>query len=182
MKLEICDLSLENLKDAPDWFGHPYSCKYCLYWESPEELPELEKKGKSALFEKKKEWVELVAREFGSCGKIAYLDGKPVAYAQYAPPKHLPGWKNYDSGPPSEDAVLLACLAIPEKEFQKNGLGSRILQAIIEELRIRGTKALETFARRGSADNPSGPVEFLLKNGFLIYREEKEFPLMRLEL
>ncbi len=57
-----------------------------------------------------------------------------------------------------------------------------MLRAILEELRGRRVAAVETFARKGSAENPSGPVEFYLKHGFRILREDPEFPLLRLEL
>jgi hypothetical protein len=49
-------------------------------------------------------------------------------------------------------------------------------------LRKRGVKAVETFARKNNPNNPSGPVEFYLKNGFRVLRDDPEFPLMRLEL
>ncbi len=43
-------------------------------------------------------------------------------------------------------------------------------------------KALETFARRGDPENPSGPVDFYLTNGFKVRNDDLEFPLMRLDL
>ena len=54
--------------------------------------------------------------------------------------------------------------------------------AVIADLRDRGFKAVETFARRGFANNPSGPIELYLKKGFKIKDEtDLEFPLIRLE-
>jgi hypothetical protein len=47
---------------------------------------------------------------------------------------------------------------------------------------MRGIRAVETFARKGQEDNPSGPVEFYLRNGFRVFRDDPEYPLMRLEL
>ncbi|MEM2057748.1 MAG: GNAT family N-acetyltransferase, partial [Thermoproteota archaeon] len=79
-------------------------------------------------------------------------------------------------------AVLISCLFIAEKEYRGRGLGKLLLESIIEDLRKRGFKAVETFARRNNSNNPSGPVEFYLKNGFRVLREDPEFPLMRLEL
>jgi hypothetical protein len=46
----------------------------------------------------------------------------------------------------------------------------------------RGFEAVETFARKNNPNNPSGPVEFYLKNGFRVLRDDPEFPLMKLEL
>lgn len=35
--IEIVDLTEQNLVAAPEWPSHPFSCKFCLYWEFPEE-------------------------------------------------------------------------------------------------------------------------------------------------
>jgi GNAT superfamily N-acetyltransferase len=62
------------------------------------------------------------------------------------------------------------------------GLGSMLLKSIITDLRKRGIKSVETFVRRGHPNNPSGPLEFYLKNGFKIYKNDPEFPVVRLDL
>lgn len=80
------------------------------------------------------------------------------------------------------EGLLISCLFISGKEFQRLGIGSKLLKAIVDDLRKRKIKAVETFARKGSPDNPSGPIEFYVKNGFRIHRDGSEFPLMRLEL
>lgn len=41
---------------------------------------------------------------------------------------------------------------------------------------------METFVRKGNAENPSGPVEFYLRHGFEILRDDLEFPLLRFSL
>jgi len=56
------------------------------------------------------------------------------------------------------------------------------VHSIIDELRQREKKAIETLARKGNSCNPSGPVERYLRNGFKIHRDDQEFPLMRLDL
>jgi len=127
-------------------------------------------------------WLRRTLREFGNCGKILYVDGRGVGYAQYAPPEYLPNSAEYDSGPPSDDAVLIACLFVAQQKFRGSGLGNHLLRSIIDDLRARGDRAVETFARKGDPENPSGPVEFYLRNGFRIHRDDEEFPLMRLDL
>lgn len=181
MKIKIANLTEENLKDAPEWDSHPFSCKYCIYWEFPEECIDPAKEKKEDMLEKKLSWLQNTSKIFGNCGKIVYVDGKPAGYAQYAPPKLLPNSASYPSLP-SDDAVLISCLFIPQKGLRRHGVGSQILQSIIDDLRKRKVKALETFARKDNSDNPSGPMEFYLRNGFKIYKDDKEFPLMRLEL
>jgi GNAT superfamily N-acetyltransferase len=182
MKTEIVNLTEENLREAPEWKVYPFSCKYCIWWELPEECIDPSKEKKEEVIQKKLKWLRDTNRLFGNCGKILYVEGKAVGYAQYAPPKFLPRSADYQAGPPSKDAVLISCLFIPHKEVRGLGLGNRLLQNIVDDLRERGIKAVETFARKSKPDNPSGPIEFYLRNGFKIYKDDKEFPLMRLEL
>jgi GNAT superfamily N-acetyltransferase len=134
------------------------------------------------MIKKKLEWLKSTRKIFGNCGKIAYVNGEPAGYAQYAPPQLLPHSVDYNSGPPSDDAILISCLFIPQKEVRGMGLGTRILRSIIDDLRKREIGAVETFARKGKPNNPSGPVEFYLKNGFRIHKDDIEFPLVRLDL
>ncbi len=183
MNVKIVNLTEKNLADAPEWDSHPFSCKYCTYWEYPEEAVDAASEQKHDMFAKKLSWLRRVTDEFGTCGKLAYSDREPIGYAQYAPANYLPGWAVYASGPPSNDAVLISCLFIPQAKFRRLGIGRRLLCSIVDELRRdRKAKAVETFARRGSPNNPSGPVELYLGNGFSVHRDDKEFPLMRLDL
>ena len=48
--------------------------------------------------------------------------------------------------------------------------------------RRRGVAAVETFARKGRADNPSAPEGFYLAKGFVTRCDDAEFPLLRLDL
>lgn len=181
MEVVIEDLTEQNFKDAPEWSRHPFSCKYCIYWEHPEECVDSAKEVREKVLKKKSEWLQNTRRDFGNCGKILYVNGISAGYAQYAPAKFLPNSANYTSGPPSNDGVLISCLFICREGFRGLGLGSLLLKSILDELRSRGIGAVETFARKGNAENPSGPAEFYLKNGFRIKKNSSEFPLMRLE-
>ncbi len=181
VKVVIKDLTQHNLKDTPEWSQHPFSCRYCTYWEFPEECVDPGKDVREEMWKKKLEWLQNTRRDFGNCGKLLYVNGTPAGYAQYAPAKFLPNSVNYVCGPPSDDAVLISCLFICRKDFRGRGLGSLLLKNILDALGKREIRAVETFARRGKANNPSGPVEFYLKNGFRIHENASEFPLMRLE-
>lgn len=182
MKIEVVDLTEENLRDAPAWDIYPFSCKYCIYWEFPEECRDPAEERKEDTIQMKLKWLRNTNRVFGNCGKIAYADGKPAGYAEYAPSELLPRSADYTSGPPSADAVLISCLFVPPKELRRSGIGTLLLRNIIHDLRERGIMALETFARKGQPENPSGPVEFYLKSDFRIHRDDIEFPIMRLDL
>jgi GNAT superfamily N-acetyltransferase len=156
-------------------------CAGCLYWQSLENWSDSERTNKSVFNLQKKEWLEEVNMSFGNCALCLSVDDIPVGYAQYAPPEYLPRIISYPVVP-SPGAVLITCLYVYSKQHQRQGLGTVLLNAVIEDLEQRGHLVVETIARKGNAENPSGPVDFYLKNNFSIYKEDKEFPLMRFTL
>lgn len=170
----IENLNPQNFKNIPD------PCKCCLYWLTSGSLEK--KASKMERKKKKREWLDKLTTQFGNCGFLAFVDGDPIGFAHFAPKKFFPRVKDYDSGPPSEDSVFLACLYIAEKEERGKGLGTAMLNRLIVELREKGIKGVETLARKSSQNNPSGPIELYLKAGFKIKTDGKDFPLMRLEL
>ena len=182
IEIEIEDIRKANLKEIPE------SCRGCVYWESPSDFEKSkdDPQKKAELEAKKREWFEKTLDEFGSCGKIVYYDGKPIAYAQYSSSERLPNVNSYESksvGKLKECVVFLSCLYVADETMRDKGIGEQLLQNIIEDLRRRGFKAIETFACRTSANNPSGPMAFYIKNGFHIKdKTNVEFPLMRLFL
>lgn len=164
----------DNFKDIPN------PCRYCIYWQTIDSFDE--KMLKPEMEDKKREWVNRVTREFGNCGLIAYLNGVPTGLVQYGPPRFFPQVNKYASGPPSKDAIFLACLYIADKKARGKGLGKAMLKELLAELSKREIKAVETFARKSSENNPSGPLELYLKQGFKIVTDKDDFPLMRFEL
>jgi len=182
IEIEIEDIRKANLREIPE------SCRGCVYWESPSDFEKSkgDAQKKAELEAKKREWFEKTLEEFGSCGKIVYSDGKPIAYAQYSSSERLPNISSYESksvGKLKEGVVFLSCLYVADETMRDKGIGEQLLQNIIEDLRRRGFKAIETFACRTSANNPSGPMAFYVKNGFHIKdKTNAAFPLMRLFL
>jgi GNAT superfamily N-acetyltransferase len=181
-EIQIEDIRESNLRDVPE------PCRGCVYWEFPEafETGEKDPAGRLQLEAKKKEWFTQTMKEFGTCGKVVYQEGVPVAFAQYAPSMRLPGIKTYESKPVGkleEGVVFLSCLFIRDEPMRRKGVGKLLLQNIVEDLRRRGFKAIETFACRSGTDNPSGPMMFYVKNGFHVKdNSDPEFPLVRIFL
>jgi len=182
IEIQIVDIKEENLQDIPA------SCRGCVYWEFPKEFEKTSQERKEtqanpALEEKKREWFVKTLNEFGTCGKIVYSNDNVVGYAQYAPAQRLPQiaeYKSKDIGKIENGVVFLSCLLISDEKFRGMGIGGRVLEDIMEDLRRRGFKAIETFARRGNTNNPSGPMNFYIKHGFHVKDQANpEFPLMR---
>lgn len=150
-------------------------CRLCLYWQTSGEL-RLETP-KNELEKAKLRWLKDLKKNFGNCAKIACVNGAPVGFMQYAPARYFPRVNDYVSGPTGGDAIFIACLYIASKDHQRKGYGTSMLRNLLEELRERGFKAVETFARVDSENNPSGPLAFYLKNGFKVVRQKDDFPL-----
>jgi len=184
VKVVIKDIMSQNLNDIPGY------CNQCLYWEYPEDFERLKNTKKTAeiakLGAKKRKWFLQTLKEFGTCGKIVYYENVPKGYAQYCPSCYLPqtgeyGYKNV--GTAEEGVVFLSCLYIIDEKMRNKGVGTKLLEDIIEGLKKRGFKAIETFARRNSSNNPSGPVELYVKKGFYVKdNTNSEYPLMILDL
>jgi len=172
--LKIEKIAKHNFKDIPS------PCKYCLYWQTSG--PFDEKMLKPEMEREKQEWFKKAIREFGNCAFIAYSSGVPIGFIQYAPANFFPWIKEYACGPPSEDAVFLACLYIANKEARGKGLGTTMLKELLAELRKRKFKAVEAFAGKKSENNPSGPLRLYLKHNFKIKKDNNDFPLVRSEL
>ena len=131
---------------------------------------------------KKRKWFNKVTREFGNCSFIAYVSGTSIGFIQCAPAKFFPRVKEYASGPTNRGAIFLACLYVADKEARGKGLGKAMLKGLLAELEKRKFKAVETFARKNSESNPSGPLELYLKHGFKIIKDKDDFPLVHLKL
>ncbi len=183
MPRRLARLTLDTLADLP------VGCASCVFWElDPVRRARAEASGQTRCA--KEDWVSTVLLEWGSCGRVAYVDGDPAGYVLYAPPSYLPGADVFPSAPASEDAVLLAT-AMVFPEYAGSGLGRMLMQAVVKDLVKRGgIRALEAFgdARAPAAGQEQGygrcvlPADYLLGVGFRTQRPHPRYPRMRMEL
>jgi GNAT superfamily N-acetyltransferase len=181
MARKMMRLTMDNLVDLP------VGCRSCVFWEL-----DAVRRGRATAADEaaseKEAWVSRVLLEWGSCGRVAYVDGDPAGYVLFAPPFFLPGADAFPTSPASEDAVLLAT-AMVFPEYAGGGLGRMLMQSVAKDLIKRGgIRAIEAFgdARANRSDEGYGgcvlPADYLLSVGFKTHRAHVRYPRMRLEL
>jgi hypothetical protein len=171
----LVNITLDNLDDLPR------KCRRCVFWElDPVQRERAEENGDTDL--EKEAWVSNVLLEWGSCGKIGYVDGVPAAFVLYAPPAYVPRSVAFPSSPVSADAVLLMTASV-RPEFAGSGMGRMLIQGVAKDLRLRGIRAIEAFGDL-KWESPSCvlPADYLLAVGFKTVRPHARFPRLRLEL
>ena len=175
MSRRLASVTLDNLDDLPR------RCRRCVRWElDPVARERAEAAGDPAL--EKEAWVSAVLLEWGSCGKIVYVDGTPAGYVMYAPPAYVPRSIAFPTSPVSPDAVLLMTAHVLP-EFAGGGLGRMLVQGVAKDLTRRGVRAIEAFGdERWERPACVLPAEHLRSVGFKTVRPHARFPRLRLEL
>lgn len=180
-------ITLDNIDELPK------ACRRCVYWELPPHLTsQAEEFGTCEL--EKEAWVSGVLLEWGSCGRIALVDGVPAGFAFFAPPAAVPRAAAFPTAPASADAVLM-CGVHVLPDFAGSGLGRLLVQDVVHDLTRRGVKAVESFG--DTADRPRWeghgttddgtptcilPADFLRAVGFKTVAPHPRWPRLRLEL
>lgn len=181
MSRRLVSLTLDTLEDLPR------PCRRCVYWElDPVAAEQACASGDPGL--DKEAWISQTLLEWGSCGKLVYVDGMPAGFVMYAPPAYLPRSMSFPTSPVSADAALLTTAHV-SPAFAGGGLGRMLVQGVARDLTKRGIKAIEAFgdARFGEVDEEErgrcvAPADFFLSVGFKTVRPHPRYPRLRLEL
>lgn len=179
MSRRVEGVTLDNLAYLPR------DCRRCVFWEvSPHLRQEVEAYGQGDF--EKEAWVSNVLLEWGSCGRVLYVEGVPAGYALYAPPAAVPRAAAFPTAPVSADAILLTALKVL-RDFTGVGLGRLLVQEVVKDLTRRGVTAVEAFADAEAPDLEGGsgcviPADFLRSVGFKTVAPHPKWPRMRLEL
>jgi GNAT superfamily N-acetyltransferase len=175
MGRRLVPLTLDNLPDLPK------RCRACVFWElDPVSGEAAVKAGTSAL--EKEAWISAVLLDWGSCGRLVYVDEAPVGFVLYAPPAYVPRSAAFPTSPVSPDAVqLMTAFIMPG--YQGQGLGRVLVQTVAKDLLRRGFKAIEAFGdARWKEPACLLPADHLLAVGFKTVRPHSTYPRLRLEL
>ena len=110
MTRRAVNITLDNLDDLPG------RCRSCVFWELDPLAADRAKEAGDTAFAKES-WVSQTLLDWGSCGRIVYVDGIPAGYVMYAPPAYVPRSVAFPTSPVSADAVLLMTAhVLPEFE------------------------------------------------------------------
>lgn len=167
-------LTLDHLADLPG------GCAECVFWElDPVRRDAV--RGHEA--EEKAAWVSMLLREWGSCGRVALVNGEVVGHMIWAPPVHVPAAGGFATAPVSSDAVILTT-AYVDPAHRGGGLGRMLVQGMAKDLiRHGGVRAVEAFGdTRGRTGHCVVPADFLLAVGFSTQRAHAVNPRMRMDL
>ncbi len=183
MGRRLAPLTLDTLPDVPD------PCRRCVTWElDPVAARRAADVGDTAF--EKEAWVSATLLEWGSCGRIAYVDEMPAGFVLYAPPAFVPRSLAFPTSPVSGDAVLLMTARVLPL-FAGGGLARMLVQATAKDLTRRGVRAVEAFGHAVDGGEPDGegpgsqclvPADLLLAVGFKTVRQHRRYPRLRLEL
>jgi len=172
MSRKIVRLTLDHLDALPG------PCRSCLFWE----LDPVRRERVEDPRGEKDAWLSEVLREWGSCGRVALVDGLPVGYLVYAPAAYVPGAASFPTAPVSPDALLMTTVYV-DPQHAGGGLGRMLVQGMARDLIERGGfKAVEAFGDTRGTGRCVVPVEFLGSVGFKTQRAHGRYPRMRMEL
>ena len=183
MGRRLSPLTLDTLGDLPD------PCRSCVTWELDPVAARRATEAGDTAFEKEA-WVSATLLEWGSCGRIAYVDEMPAGFVMYAPPAFVPRAMAFPTSPVSADAVLLMTARVLPL-WTGGGLARMLVQAAAKDLTRRGVRAVEAFGLSAEASNAEGdgpgpgclvPADLLLAVGFKTVRQHRRYPRLRLEL
>ena len=175
MSRRAVNITLDNLDDLPG------RCRSCVFWELDPVAHDRALEAGDTAFEKES-WVSATLLDWGSCGKVVYVDGVPAGFVMYAPPAYVPRSVAFPTSPVSADAVLLMTGHV-HPDFAGGGLGRMLLQGVAKDLTRRGVRAIEAFGdERWERPACVLPAEHLRSVGFKTVRPHSRFPRLRLEL
>lgn len=184
MARRLAGLTLDTLPDLPE------PCRRCVLWELDPVAARRATEAGDTAFEKEA-WVSATLLEWGSCGRIAYVDDTPAGFVLYAPPAFVPRAMAFPTSPVSADAVLLMTARVLP-EFTGGGLARMLIQAAAKDLTRRGVRAIEAFGLAATTEDLEDveqrsssclvPADLLLAVGFKTVRHHRRFPRLRLEL
>lgn len=124
---------------------------------------------------------------FGSYAKILLVDDAPAAYAQFGPLSAYPRAQRlrelYRQLPDAPLPAVITCIATTA-EARGAGHATRLIEAVCDDLALRGFAAVEAFPERRTRPDATSAAtpEFWLSAGFSLAVDDERYPVVRRDL
>jgi hypothetical protein len=125
----------------------------------------------------KRKWLREMLSNYGSVAKIAYLGNKPVAQILYYP-EEADATKAFKR----KNVLVIHCIYNPNSEAQKLGIGTKLLQSLIQDAKNRRTclgnrSCIFLLAKAFNTGEYLPLPNFYMKSNFISMPEENLFYL-----
>lgn len=118
-------------------------------------------------------------------GYLLYVEGNPAAWAQVGRRDRLDHLTQAYGLEPDPDVWAITCFLVAPA-FRRQRLATRLLEAVLQDLRGRGVRRVEAFPRRGGELSPehlwTGPEALFLRAGFEVARDDPRRPVLAASL
>lgn len=155
------------------------ACAPCTFWQT---VPRNGHSGPHDPAELLSEWVETVTSDWGSPGRVAYVDGRPAGHVLLAPARYVPRLAAFPTSP-SDPSTLMLVTAVTTPE--QSGLRKTLVQAAAKDALSHRARSLEAVGARPLAVSRHRcvlDVAFLEKVGFRVERDHPAYPRLRIDL
>jgi len=120
----------------------------------------------------KRQWLWEMLGKCGSCAKIAYYNEKPVAQILYYPEE-----ADVTKAFKRKNVLIINCIYNPTSEAQKLGIGTKLLQSVIQDAKqgkaCLGNKSCKFILAKAFNTGELLPLpKFYNRNGFISTSEE----------
>lgn len=189
MEIEIKSLSAKTLDDFlfffddvaftdnPEWA----SC-YCLFFHFPGSLEEWMSRKKE---DNRNDAVNFI-REGRMQGYLAYFDDSPIGWCNVNSKNHFAALARDEELKTTDDdsiASIVCFLVAPG--FRNKSVAGRLLKRVCEDYKDKGYQYLEAYPRtraKSAAENYHGPLSLYIKHGFEVFKEYKNYRIVRKKL
>jgi GNAT superfamily N-acetyltransferase len=159
-EIKVRDLSAANVEDL---------CRICV------PIARRDDPAYVTGMELKRRWAVDMLQKWGACAKLAYIGPEAVGLIQYEPI-------------PEERVIHIHCLYVPEQEYWRKGIATRLLSSLVEETKApkvwfgnRPAMALVTRTFSGEKPGQYPARRFFVGMGFQQVGEDPDFLYAPLE-
>jgi ribosomal protein S18 acetylase RimI-like enzyme len=119
-------------------------------------------------------------------GLLAYAGGRPVGWCNFGETTRLDGLvRRFGLEAADHRGVGSVACFVVAAPFRGHGVASKLLDAAVDRLRVRGLKAVEAYPARAedsAQSNYRGPLSMYIRAGFEAYRETERHVIVRKSL